>query len=102
MRISRQNQTLNISEVVELAAGTAKSFHRLLEASLPAGVSRLQLDLSHTTFLDCAGLGSLIAFRNSTRQHNQDFDIQLLNPSPSVSRILELTQMQDIFPIQRQ
>jgi anti-anti-sigma factor len=52
-------------------------------------VRRLELDLSGVSFLDSAGLGSLL----STHERAKDLGIemQIVNPSDPVRRILDLT-----------
>jgi len=52
-------------------------------------VRRLELDLGGVSFLDSAGLGSLL----STHQRARDLGIemQIVNPSAPVQRILHLT-----------
>ncbi len=57
-------------------------------------VRRLELDLSGVRFLDSAGLGSLL----STHERAKDLGIEMeiVNPSDPVRRILDLTGTGDL------
>jgi len=65
----------------------------LLEAiSQPLGED-VQVDLAGVTFLDCAGLGALIAASNTARTRARRFVVT--NPSGAARRILEICDLLD-------
>ncbi len=65
----------------------------LLEAiSQPLGED-VQVDLAGVTFLDCAGLGALIAASNAARTRARRFVVT--NPSGAARRILEICYLLD-------
>lgn len=99
MKIIRQGETLNISEIDQLATGNADLFHATVAAALPECPTRLEIDLSKTHFVDCAGVGALIALRNCARRRNAKVSVRLLNPAVATRRLLRLTRIESEFPI---
>jgi len=57
----------------------------------------IEIDLSETSFVDSCGLGALISLHKTTC--NRNGTVRLLNPTPPVQQILELTRMHRIFEI---
>jgi anti-anti-sigma factor len=47
------------------------------------------IDLAQATFLDCAGIGALVAGRNTAVSRGCGYTV--VNPQPEVRRVLELT-----------
>jgi anti-anti-sigma factor len=99
MTILRDGETLNISDIRELAAVNGKSFNLQLSAALPANVRHIDIDLSETR-MDCGGVGALVALRKWARRQNRDVAIRLLNPTHPVRRLFNLTRMDQVFPIE--
>jgi anti-anti-sigma factor len=60
-------------------------------------VKSIELDLSQTIFLDSHGLAALIALRNMMGRCRGV--VRLLNPSPLVEQILELTRLHRVLDI---
>jgi len=50
--------------------------------------------------MDSSGLGALFALYRATAQR-KDVVLRLLNPTPEIQQLLELTQMQQLFEIVR-
>lgn len=98
MKIIVQGDTLNVSEIGDLATATANSFRSELSAALSDGVRQIDLDLSHTTFVDCGGLGALVAVRK--KAGNGTATIRLLNAPKPLQHIVNMMKMGDIFPIE--
>jgi anti-anti-sigma factor len=71
----------------------------LVEAGLSAmadpGVKCLSVDLRAVTFLDCAGLGALVAIRDAAATQGKEF--VLTNIPPRISRLLALTGQGGVF-----
>src|SRR2546421_1486962 len=101
MKIRHNGETVSISGIAELGASNSRSFAATLSAALPLDVGQIEIDLSETGFLDCGGVGALIALRNCARRRNGKVIIRLLNPTPPVRHIFKLTHMDRIFPIER-
>jgi anti-sigma B factor antagonist len=57
----------------------------------------LLLDLSGVSFMDCAGLRALVLTQRRAELRNGS--IRLIAASAAVHRILDLTKMQDVFPV---
>jgi anti-anti-sigma factor len=98
MKCVVHGDTLNVSEIRELATATANSFQTELSAALSERVKHIQLDLSQTTFVDCGGLGALVAIRKKAGYGTTT--IHLLNPPKPLQHIVTMMKMSDIFPIQ--
>jgi len=100
MKILRDGETLNVSQIADLDAANCGSFSARLQAALPPNVQRIDIDLSRTR-MDCGGVGALVALRNSARQQNNKVAIRLLNPTLAVQRLFTLTRMDRLFPIEQ-
>jgi len=61
------------------------------------GHSVIEVDLSQTEFIDCAGLGALVAVRNQT--HGGKGVVRLLNPTASVQQLLDFMRAGRVFEI---
>jgi anti-anti-sigma factor len=55
----------------------------------------LLLDLSGVEFIDATGVGALVAIRNAALDHG--IDVAVRHPSRSVTRLLTLTDLIDVF-----
>lgn len=93
----REDQTLEISGLKELAAANAARVRDEIRAALAPSTTRLDLDLSGMTFLDSSGLGALIALHKTMRSQNGV--LRLLRPEPNVLQILELTRLHRVLDI---
>ena len=99
MKFVVQGDTLNVSEIRELATATANTFQSQLSAALSKSVKHINLDLSQTTFVDCGGLGALVAIRKKANNGLGAATIRLLNPPKPLERMVEMMKMGDLFPI---
>ena len=57
--------------------------------------SGIGLDLGDVTFIDSSGLGVLVRLRKEADAQSKPFS--LVNVSPSVERLLEVTGLDDVF-----
>ncbi len=89
-------RVLNVAATRVLTTATAGKFRERVIAALN-GHDVVEVDLSRTTFMDCGGLGALIALRNATRDRKGR--IRLLNPTPPVEQVLNLLEAQRVFEI---
>ncbi|MBV9592741.1 MAG: STAS domain-containing protein [Actinobacteria bacterium] len=57
----------------------------------------LMLDLAEVHFIDSTGLGAFVQLRNDA--HSKNKDVQLRNVPHRVARLLELTGLDSVFPV---
>jgi anti-anti-sigma regulatory factor len=93
MKITLNGDTLTASDINELATMSVNSFHTELGAAMPVGLKQIDVDLSRTGFVDCAGLGALISLRKRAGGPNGAVRIRVLNPPPAVQRMLNLMKL---------
>lgn len=101
MKITRHNGTLTISDIEELGTANSDTLQSALTAALPVadGVRQIEIDFSDTHFVDCGGLGALVALRKRARDRNAEVSVRLVNPPPPLQRMVTLMHMNDAFPI---
>jgi anti-sigma B factor antagonist len=97
MKMQIQGDTLRISEVKELDVVHSNDFRDQARAAMTADQKNIEVDLSQTMLLDSCGLGMLISLHKTTC--NRNGTVRLLNPTPGVRQMLELTRMHRIFEI---
>jgi len=98
MKIVVHGDTVNVSEIRELGTATSNSFQSALTAALPDSVKHINLDLSQTTFVDCGGLGALVAIRKRASNGHGPATIHLVNPPKPLQHIVSMMKMNDLFP----
>jgi anti-sigma B factor antagonist len=82
----------------EVDAHTAPDLRRCLQETLEdAGVSRLVIDLSATTFLDSSALGVLVGALKLMRSRGGRLDVVM--PAPALRRIFEITALDRVLPL---
>jgi len=96
MKIVQDGEVLSITEINRLGSADSSSFQSQVGPSLPSEVKQIEIDLSQTDFLDCGGLGALIAVRKQARHRNPALTVKLLNPSDPIRRILKLRGMDQL------
>ena len=96
MGMKGPNEILRVGGFAELTAANSDKVGRKIRAHLN-GHTTIEIDLSRTTFMDCTGLGALIALRNLARARNGG--VRLLNPTPTVRRFFDLVRAGEIFEI---
>jgi len=70
---------------------------QVLTAAVAAGARGCLLDLERITYLDSAGVGSLVEmFRHVTRRGGQ---LKLMRPSPCARNVLGITRLTAVFDI---
>lgn len=98
MNIRNDGVTLKISDIPELTAVNSGSFREEMNAALQESPSLIEIDLSKTRFLDSSGLGVLFALYRTVGE-TAGTTLRLINPTPEIKQLLELTQMQQLFEI---
>lgn len=97
MKVETQGETLNVSGIKELGAANSNQFRDEVKGAMSDAHRTIQIDLSETMFVDSCGLGALISLHKATC--NRNGTVKLVNPTPPVQQILELTRMHRIFEI---
>jgi anti-sigma B factor antagonist len=80
----------------ELDASTAPLVAAAVSTEADNG-GNLLFDLSGVTFIDSSGLGVLVDLSRQVSERGGS--VQLEDPSPSVTRLLEITKMTDLFGV---
>jgi Anti-anti-sigma regulatory factor (antagonist of anti-sigma factor) len=89
-------EVLSVVGFAELTAANSNRFRKEVCAALN-GHTVVEIDLSRTTTMDCAGLGALIALRNLARRRNGV--VRLMNPTSRLTQLLDLMRAGEIFEI---
>ncbi|MGZ8898980.1 MAG: STAS domain-containing protein [Limisphaerales bacterium] len=97
MKVESQGETLNVSGIKELGAANSQLFKDEVKGAFGELQKNIEIDLSETMFVDSCGLGALISLHKTTC--NRNGIVRLMNPTPPVQQILELTRMHRIFEI---
>jgi anti-anti-sigma factor len=88
--------TVRVTVVGEIDLATASELHAGLRCALSRQApDLLDVDLGGVTFMDCTGLGVLVAVRNAAIRSG--CQLRVTNPQPIVRRILELTGLLGVF-----
>ena len=90
------NEVLTVGGFAELTAANSDRVGRKIRAGLN-GHTTIEIDLSRTTFMDCTGLGALIALRKLARARNGG--VRLVNPTPTVQRLFNVLRAGELFEI---
>ena len=99
MKIQQHDEIVTVSEIKELGATVAHSLPKKVRSALPDSLKVLEFDLSETEFIDSRGLGALIAAYRAACRQNGLVSVRLINPTPPIQQILELTRLHRIFEI---
>ena len=99
MRINQNGEVLTVCEIEQLDSASSQNFQSAITLALPPAVKAIEIDLSSTGFMDCRGVGALVALRKSARHRNHQAILRLRNPSPAARRILSVTGLDNLFVI---
>ena len=89
-------KVLAIVGFAEMTAANSKLFRKRVCAALN-GHTAVEIDLSQTTYMDCAGLGALIAIRNPAR--GRKIVVRLVNATLQVQQLLHIMRAGQILEI---
>ena len=101
MKIEHEGNNLRVSDIAELNAINATSFRDEVRAAMPADPGSIEIDLSQTRFVDSSGLGALFALYKAANHSHDGVTLRLVNPRPSIQQLFELTQLHQLFEIER-
>ena len=97
MKLESEGDTLRISAVKELSAANANAFRDEARQAFSEGRRNIEINLSQTLAVDSCGLGAMVALHKTAASRGGV--LRLLNPTPAVQQILELTRMHRIFEV---
>jgi anti-anti-sigma factor len=80
----------------EVDLDTADTLQRVLAGCLASTPGGVVVDLTGTSFFDCAGLNVLLRARAQARTSGTELTV--IAVSPAVSRLLALTHCDEVFP----
>jgi anti-sigma B factor antagonist len=83
----RHRATLRLSGELDLCS--ADLFDAVLAHHIASGRRDIRLDMSGVTFVDCAGLGAIVAAHNTLA--TKDGHLELTGVGPRAARLLEIT-----------
>ncbi|MDF2741707.1 MAG: anti-sigma factor antagonist [Actinomycetia bacterium] len=99
LRLSVQHHgdraTIHIGGEIDLA--TCPYLQAVVVDLVDRGCHQLIVDLERVSFLDCAGIRVLVDARRRVQEHGGS--VRLVRPRPLVRRVLALTRMTEVFPI---
>jgi len=101
VKIEHEGKNLRVSDIAELNATNASSFRDEVRAAMPSDPESIEIDLSQTRFVDSSGLGALFALYKAANTNHDGVTLRLLNPQPSIQQLVELTQLHQLFEIER-
>lgn len=87
--------TIHIGGEIDLA--TCPQLQAIVVDLVDRGCHQLIVDLEQVSFLDCAGIRVLVDARCRVQEHGGS--VRLVRPRPPVWRVLTLTRMTEVFPI---
>lgn len=99
VQIETDGANLSITELDELSTSNSKRFSEQVQAALTPLLSGIAIDLSATRFIDSCGLATLCGLHRRLRALG--ISLTLLNPSPALLQLIELTQTQHLLRIDR-
>lgn len=97
MKIEIRDGILSVSELKELDG--AHPLCRQVSSRMPNSLRAIEVDLSQTEFLNSVGLGELIALQKMAWERDHTLAVRVLNPSPALLQLFELTRLHQVFEI---
>jgi len=97
MKLQNNGDTLRASAIAELHAANANALRDEMRRAFGQTQRNIEIDLSQTSAVDSCGLGALVALHKTAAARGGV--LRLINPTPPVQQILELTRMHRIFEI---
>jgi anti-sigma B factor antagonist len=90
---------VQVTDLPELCEQQAASFQAELAAALPACPGIIEVDLGRTTRVDYSGLAALVVALDRAQQRNHGATLRVVDPSPPVRQLLELTRLHRVFSV---
>lgn len=97
MNTHSTDNTLHVSGISELTAGTAQDTKKQLSIQFTDELENIDFDCSALDFVDSSGLGALISMQKLA--NSRGGKLRLISPKPTVIQLLELTRLHRVFEI---
>ncbi len=97
MVVRHDGGTMFVSGLRQLASHDCGAVRSALWPELASGPQIIEFDLSQTEYMDCGGLGTLIALRNLARAQNGNATVHLIDPAAPIRRLLQVTKLEGEF-----
>ncbi len=96
-RTERDGDDATVIVKGEIDLAEAGELERLLTELVGTRPSRVVVDLHGVDFMGSAGLGALVTAHNRIAEHGGS--LRLRAPSPSVRRVLQITTLDQVMPV---
>jgi anti-sigma B factor antagonist len=87
---------IELSGKVTIGTGDVK-IRELIDAALAEGRTKILLDLGGVSTIDSSGIGEMVACYTTVTKNNGQ--LKLLNLSPKINDILQVTQLITVFEV---
>ena len=87
----------SLAKPLDLRGERVADLDDTLDALMKQGHTSILLNLHRVNFIDSAGLGELITWKNSAVERS--VDLKLLRPTERVRRLLDLTRLTQFFEV---
>lgn len=89
-------RVIKLSGKITIGAGDVK-LRELIREALDGGRTKILLDLAKVSAMDSSGIGEMVAAYTTVRK--RDGQLKLLNLSPKINDILQVTQLITVFDV---
>ncbi|MCG6962974.1 MAG: STAS domain-containing protein [Acidobacteria bacterium] len=89
-------RVIRLSGKITIGAGDVK-LRELIRDALESGRTKILLDLAKVSAMDSSGIGEMVAAYTTVRK--RDGQLKLLNLSPKINDILQVTQLITVFDV---
>ena len=100
MDFESTSERILVLGIKELTSANAAAVKDDVRRCIRPGHLTLDIDMSNVRILDSSGLGTLIALHKVMCQKNGL--VRIMNPTPIVEQVLELTRLHRLLEITRQ
>lgn len=100
MDFESTSERILVLGIKELTSANAAAVKDDVRRCIRPGHLTLDIDMSNVRILDSSGLGTLIALHKCMCQQNGL--VRMMNPTPIVEQVLELTRLHRLLEITRQ
>lgn len=99
MNLTIDNDTMKVEGLTRISAENYREVIDSVRARLPQNARKVLIDLSNVAFVDSQGLSALIAIKKTIGANNGRIILQ--RPTRVVEQVLEITQLNRIFDIEK-
>lgn len=94
----RVGETQHVSVTGEVDLSNARPLLDAVAAAVPDDAAHVVLDLTHTTYLDSAGIAALFRLAERLRIRRQDLRL-VVPPASPIRPVLRLTRLDHVIPV---